>query len=127
MSPSSATRAWTRVCALEQILPDTGVAALIDGWQVAVFRLADDRTFAIDNHDPCSGANVLARGILGDAHGRPYVASPVHKQRFDLQTGRCLDVETVAVTVHEVRVVDGDVEVSVANPAVTRAAGGPWR
>lgn len=37
------------MCALEQILPDTGVAALIDGWQVAVFRLADDRTFAIDN------------------------------------------------------------------------------
>jgi nitrite reductase (NADH) small subunit len=103
-------RAWTPVCTLEQILPDTGVAALVDGRQIAIFRLRDDRLHAIDNHDPCSGANVLARGIVGDADGEPVVASPVHKQRFVLASGRCLDADT-AVAVHPVRVREGRVEV----------------
>ncbi|GGI08456.1 nitrite reductase small subunit NirD [Egicoccus halophilus] len=102
------------VCDLEAILPDTGVAALVGGRQVAVFRLSDGRVFAIDHHDPCSGANVLARGIVGDAGGDPVVASPVHKQRFSLTTGRCLDAEDRCVDVHAVRVDGG--RVAVASP-----------
>jgi nitrite reductase (NADH) small subunit len=101
---------WTGVCALEQILQDTGVAALVDGRQIAIFRLRDGSLHAIDNHDPCSGANVLARGIVGDAEGEPVVASPVHKQRFVLGSGRCLDADT-QVAVHPVRVREGRVEV----------------
>ena len=31
------------------------------------------------------------------------VASPLLKQRFDLESGRCLDDETVTVTTYEVR------------------------
>jgi nitrite reductase (NADH) small subunit len=104
---------WTPVCALEQILPDTGVAALVGGHQVAVFRLRDGSLFAIDNHDPCSGANVLARGIVGDVDGEPVVASPIHKQRFSLATGRCLDASS-PVAVHDVRERDGRVEVGLA-------------
>lgn len=109
--PADAT--WTAVCAHEQILPDTGVAALAGGQQVAVFRLADGHLFAIDHHDPCSGANVLARGIVGDGAGTPVVASPVHKQRFALTSGRCLDAEGVVVATHPVRVRDGRIEVAV--------------
>ena len=29
---------WRDICALDDILPDSGVGALIDGQQVAVFR-----------------------------------------------------------------------------------------
>lgn len=101
---------FTPVCAPEAIVADTGVAALVAGRQIAVFRLRDGRVFAIDNHDPCSGANVLARGIVGDVDGDPVVFSPIHKQRFSLETGRCLDAET-AVAVHPVRVHAGRVEV----------------
>ncbi|MTV26337.1 nitrite reductase small subunit NirD [Nitriliruptoraceae bacterium ZYF776] len=116
MTPSlAATRTWTAVCPLAAIVPDTGVAALVDGGQVAVFRLADGAVHALGNHDPCSGANVLSRGILGDVDGEPVVASPVHKQRFSLTTGRCLDAE-VTVPVHPVRVVDGVVEVRLGTP-----------
>jgi nitrite reductase (NADH) small subunit len=119
-SPASATdprqaapaAAWTPVCAPEQILPDTGVAALVGGRQVAVFRLRDGRLFAIDNHDPCSGANVLARGIVGDVDGEPVVASPIHKERFSLTTGRCIDASS-PVAVHDVRERDGRIEVGV--------------
>lgn len=104
---------WTPVCEVRRILPDSGVAALVDGIQVAVFRLRSGAVFAIDNHDPCSGANVLARGIVGDADGSSFVASPLHKQRFDLTSGVCLDDAEVAVTAHHVRVVDRVVEVAL--------------
>ena len=106
------TEAWTVVCPVDRIVPDTGVTALIDGVQVAVFRLSDDRLYAIGNHDPCSGANVLSRGIVGDADGRAFVASPIHKQRFDLTSGACLDVAQTATPTFTVRVVENAVEVA---------------
>lgn len=110
-APAHAT--WTAVCALDEILVDGGVAALVNGRQVAVFRLRSGEVLAIDNHDPCSGANVLARGIVGDVDGHPYVASPLHKHRFDLTAGTCLDEDAVAVTTHHVRVTDDLVEVAL--------------
>lgn len=106
------TVSWTAVCPLDAIVPDTGVTALVDGRQVAVLRLAGGTVHALDAHDPCSGANVLGRGLVGDVDGVDVVASPVHKQRFVLATGRCLDAD-VAVIVHPVRVVDGRVEVRI--------------
>jgi nitrite reductase (NADH) small subunit len=105
---------WVPVCRLDRIVPDTGVAAVVAGIQIAVFRLRDGQVHAIDNLDPCSGANVLSRGIVGDVGGRVFVASPIHKQRFDLRTGACLDLEKARVTCHPVRVVDGTVEVAGA-------------
>jgi nitrite reductase (NADH) small subunit len=103
---------WTRVCALDEIVPDTGVCALVGMHQVAVFRLGEqDRVFALGNYDPFSRANVLARGIVGDRAGRPKVASPIFKQNFDLETGACLDDPSVSVPAYETRVCDGIVEV----------------
>ena len=99
------------VCPLDRIIPDRGVAALVEGRAVAVFHLSDGELFAIDNLDPISGASVLSRGIVGDAEGIPTVASPLYKQRFDLRSGRCLDDETKAVAVHDVRCEAGIVHI----------------
>ena len=96
-----------RVCRLEDIVPNCGVCALVDGAQVAVFRLDDDRIFAVGNRDPFSGANVLSRGIVGDINGELVVASPVYKQHFSLLTGRCIEDGSVSVPVYQTRV-DGD-------------------
>lgn len=103
--------AWAAVCPLDVIVPDTGVAALVGDRQVAVFHLAGGQVHATDNHDPCAGANVLARGLVGDVDGEPVVASPLHKQRFSLVDGRCLDADR-RIDVHPVRVRDGVVEVA---------------
>ena len=53
------------ICSLDQLTPELGVAALVGGEQVAVFRLADDRVFAVSNLCPFSGAAVISRGITG--------------------------------------------------------------
>ena len=99
------------VCRADRLTPDRGVAAIVDGRPIAVFLLSTGAVLAIDNVDPLSGANVLSRGIVGDVDGSPTVASPLYKQRFDLRTGACLDVEGARVAVHEVRVVDGTIHV----------------
>lgn len=90
-----AGEAWERVCALEDILWDTGVAVLYGGQAVAVFRVGDNQVFAIANHDPNSQASVLSRGLVGnlthEGRDRMVVASPIYKQHFDLRTGECLE------------------------------------
>ncbi|MFF3329741.1 nitrite reductase small subunit NirD [Streptomyces sp. NPDC002888] len=95
---------WFTVCELSQLIPGRGVAALLpDGRQVALFRDRAGELYGIDNRDPFIGAAVLSRGLTGTHEGRPFVASPLLKQRFDLQSGQCLDDETVTVTAYEVR------------------------
>lgn len=107
------THSWTAVCAADAIVPHTGVCALVDGHHVAIFRLGEDRFFAIDNVDPKSGASVLARGLLGSLGERIVVASPLYKNHFDLATGECLEAPEHSVRVHAVRVDDGRVLVAL--------------
>ncbi len=89
MSPSTV---WHEVCQLDDILPDAGVCADIEGRQIAVFRV-DDVLYAIDNFDPASGANVLSRGLVGDLGGELVVASPIYKHHYSLISGRCIEPE----------------------------------
>ncbi|MFF3844311.1 nitrite reductase small subunit NirD [Streptomyces sp. NPDC002328] len=98
------TDGWFTVCDLSRLVPGRGVAALLpDGRQVALFRDRAGALYAIDNRDPFGGAAVLSRGLTGTHQGRPFVASPLLKQRFDLVSGQCLDDETVRVATYEIR------------------------
>jgi len=95
---------WFTVCELSHLTPGRGMAALLpDGRQVALFVDRAGRAYAIGNRDPFTGAQVLARGLIGSDRGRPFVASPLLKQRFDLESGRCLDDDTVTVEVFACR------------------------
>jgi len=103
---------WTAVCKLGDILPGTGVCALVDERHVAVFRIGDAGVHAIDNIDPRSGASVLSRGLVGNLGEHIVVASPLYKNHFDLRTGACLEAPEHSVRTHRVQV-EGD-EVLVA-------------
>jgi NAD(P)H-dependent nitrite reductase small subunit len=105
------TEGWTRVCDLEDVLHNTGVCALIDGRQIAVFRLGA-AVFALDNLDPASQVNVLSRGLLGDIKGERVVASPLYKHHYGLTTGRCLEDPSKCVSVYPVRVLDARIWVN---------------
>jgi nitrite reductase (NADH) small subunit len=110
-APVTLATSWTRVCALDDILPRTGVCALVRGKQIAVIRPGEgDQLYALSNYDPFSKAFVLSRGIVGDKGGIPKIASPIYKQTFDLRDGQCLDDPTVKIPTFQVRVVDGGVE-----------------
>jgi nitrite reductase (NADH) small subunit len=106
---------WVPVCPLHDILPNTGVCALVNGEQVAVFHLADGNgsVFAIDNFDPGSQAAVLSRGLIGSLGERIVVASPIYKHHFDLRTGECLEIPENSVNAFATRVENGQVWVAV--------------
>ena len=104
--------AWTTICPIDRILPNTGVCALVAGQQVAIFRVGSE-VYAIDNYDPFSKAFVLSRGIVGDRDGIPKVASPIYKQNFNLITGQCFDDETVSITTYAAQVVNNTIQVSI--------------
>jgi assimilatory nitrate reductase catalytic subunit len=108
-----------RVCPLEDIVPDAGVAALVDGEQVAIFRLDDGSVHAVGNFDPFSRANVLSRSIVGDIKGELVVASPVYKQHFSLLTGRCLEDASARIPVYAARVEEGWVVVEPRRQVAT--------
>ncbi|WP_460795473.1 nitrite reductase small subunit NirD [Microbacterium sp. GXF0217] len=101
-----------RVCGVSDLEVERGRAALFGTTQIALFLLADGSVHALDNFDPFSGANVMSRGIVGSKGEAPTVASPMHKQIFDLRTGECLEAQgktPVALRVWPVTVVDGTV------------------
>lgn len=106
---------WTPVCNVDDILPNTGVCALVNERHVAVFHVDDgtQRLFAIDNYDPNSQASVLSRGLVGNLGERIVVASPIYKQHFDLQTGECLEAPENSVQAYPVRIENGKVMVAV--------------
>jgi len=118
----SVDRVWYDVCGLDDILPDTGVCAAVADRQIAIFRIGG-KVYAIDNRDPASGTNVLSRGIVGDMGGELVVASPLFKQHYSLQTGRCLEEAAYSVRVYPCRSVFGRVRISDAirdRPTVVR-------
>ncbi|WP_035387068.1 nitrite reductase small subunit NirD [Ferrimonas senticii] len=100
---------WHRVCQLSDLLPDVGACALIGQQQIALFRLANDRLYAIDNHDPLGGANVLSRGLLAELNGQQTISSPLHRHHYCLDSGQCLQDQAVKLTTYPVKVEDGQV------------------
>jgi assimilatory nitrate reductase catalytic subunit len=111
------TRRWVRVCALGELEPGRGVAAIVDDRQVAIFLLIPGskseppQLRAIDNRDPVTGVNVLSRGIVGSDGDIDYVASPLQKHRFDLTSGACLDGTSPGVRIWPIRLWGTTVEV----------------
>ncbi|WP_062521227.1 nitrite reductase small subunit NirD [Demequina silvatica] len=88
--PATASSTATVVCDYDRLTPELGVAALVGGEQVAIFRLADGSVHAVQNLDPFSGASVMSRGITGSRGDVPTIASPIYKQVFSLLDGTCL-------------------------------------
>ena len=95
------------MCRLADLEVRRGVAALVHGQAVAIFRTDGDHVHAVGNHDPFGRTSVLARGIVGMLGEVPYVAPVAHGHHFDLRTGRCLEDDQVSVPVYDVKVVNG--------------------
>ena len=110
------TTTWQRACAANDLEPGWGEVALLDSRRVALVRVAadDDEVYAVDHRDPHTGAPVMARGIVGSRGDRPTIASPLHKEVYDLGTGECFTDPALSLRTYRTRVVGGMIEVELA-------------
>lgn len=111
MNAAELREIWVDVCESGDLLPNLGVRALVNDEQVAIYRV-HGRLYAISALDPFSNAAVLSRGIVGDLKGQVVVASPIYKQHFNLETGVCLEDESVQLKTYFVREVAGRIQVA---------------
>jgi len=103
---------WLDVCNVSDLQEDSGICALVNGEQVAIFYVKNT-VYALSNFDPFGNANVLSRGVVGDLKGQIVVASPLYKQHFVLETGVCLEDKNVILPVYASRVENGTVQIGV--------------
>jgi nitrite reductase (NADH) small subunit len=114
---------WKDICSADDLQPDSGVCALVESQQVAIFFLVKEQVvYAIHNYDPIGKANVLSRGMIGDIKGEPVVASPLYKQHFSLKTGICLEDESISVPAYPVRIDNGRVEIQVITAGIAKGS-----
>jgi len=118
MNHNTETTIWNAVCSVDDIVPNTGICALVKNRHVAVFHVKGnaehaEQLFAIDNYDPNSQASVLSRGLVGNLGQRIVVASPIYKHHFDLQSGECLEAPENSVSAYPVRIENRRVLVAV--------------
>lgn len=112
---------WQAVCDLDELEVDRGVAALVHGQAVALFRTVGDELYALANQDPFHRSSPLARGMVGRRDGVDFVASTVHRRSFDLATGQCREDPGVQVATFDVRIEGGVVEVGPRRERVPAA------
>ncbi len=106
---------WQDVCSKNDLQPNSGVCALVEDQQVAIFYMPDNNAiYAINNYDPFGKVHVLSRGLIGDLNGEPMVSSPLYKQHFSLKTGQCFEDDSVTIPAYAVRIVGDRVEVNLA-------------
>lgn len=108
---SGTTIVWLTACPIEELEIGWGETALLAGRQVALLRASEDLVYAIEARDPHTGAMVMARGIMGSRGDAPTIASPLHKEVYDLRTGEGLSHPQYSVVTFPTRIVGGLLQV----------------
>ncbi len=124
----AATATWRAVCTRQDLVDNSGVVALLDGQQIALFYVPGhgtasdkdgkpgtptaDALYAVDNRDPKSGANVIGRGLIGHLNGDLIVASPLYKQHFRLKDGSCVQYPEQQLRTWQARLNGDTVEIA---------------
>ena len=105
---------WERACALDELEEAFGEVVLVGSKQIALFLISPTEIYAVSNTDPATAAPVIARGIVGSSGERPTVASPLHKEVYDLATGECIAKPSLSLATFRTRVIDGYIEIAIA-------------
>ncbi|MET1053127.1 MAG: nitrite reductase small subunit NirD [Mycetocola sp.] len=110
----TAAAEWESVCAVDDLEPSWGEVALLHAKQIALFLLSPFEVYAVSHRDPHTEAHVMARGIVGSKGDRPTVASPLHKEVYDLATGECFSNPDFVLQTYRTRIVGGMIEVELS-------------
>ena len=114
----STSNNWITVCNDTDLVTNSGVCALLNEQQIALFKLKidnEEQIFAVSNWDPIGKANVLYRGLLGSVQDAKVIISPLYKQRYCLESGQCLDDDAIKLIVYPVRVEQNQVQLQLAD------------
>lgn len=111
--PVGSAARWFPVCKLGDLEDSWGEAALINGQQVALFRVGEHEVFAVSQADPATHSHVMARGVVGSRGDSYTIASPLHKEVYSLATGECFGRPELSLDTFPVRVVAGAIEVEL--------------
>lgn len=107
---------WTAIGSLADI-PRRGARCVVTPrGRIGVFRTADDRVFALEDHCPHRGGP-LSQGIV---HGAA-VTCPLHNWVISLETGQALGADDGAVKTLPIKLEDGTLYIAL-DPADSRAA-----
>jgi nitrite reductase (NADH) small subunit len=108
-APASAERQWTRVGLLDEI-PRLGarVVRRAHGPNVAVFRTATDKVFALADRCPHRGGPLSQGIVFGER-----VACPLHSTCVDLDSGCAVAPDKGQVPVFAVKVENGQIYVDL--------------
>ncbi|HIJ44276.1 MAG TPA: nitrite reductase small subunit NirD [Rhodospirillaceae bacterium] len=105
---------WIEIGRVEDI-PQRGARILkTEAGDIAVFRCADDRVFALDDKCPHRGGP-LSQGIV---HGWK-VTCPMHNWVIELANGHAVAPDEGRATKHPVRIKDGVISLRLAARLVT--------
>lgn len=106
-----ATLSLAPLCRSAELERGWGEALWLEATQLALFRTEEDAFYATSHHCPNSGAKVMARGILGDTmvEGTSVatVACPLHKEVYRLDTGECLNADSLPLPVQRLMEIEG--------------------
>lgn len=113
---TAAASGWLRVCTLDEI-PRSGARVVVTAaGNVAVFRTAEDRVFALDDRCPHKGGPLSQGIVFGDQ-----VACPLHGWVIALDTGQARPPDTGCTSRYPVRVDDGEIYLAVTSQSCGEA------
>ncbi|WP_339723263.1 nitrite reductase small subunit NirD [uncultured Paraglaciecola sp.] len=114
----STSNNWITVCNDTDLVANSGVCALLNERQIALFKVKSvngEQIFAVSNWDPIGKANVLYRGLLGSVENVKVIISPLYKQRYCLDSGQCLDDDAIKLVVYPVRIEQNQVQLQLVD------------
>jgi nitrite reductase (NADH) small subunit len=100
---------WIEIGRVESIPPRGARVLKTEGGDIAIFRSADDRIFALDDRCPHRGGP-LSQGIV---HGWK-VTCPLHNWAIELANGKAVSPDEGCATKYPVRIKDGVISLQLA-------------
>jgi nitrite reductase (NADH) small subunit len=100
---------WIDIGTLDDVPPHGARCVVTPLGKIGVFRTADDKVFAIEDHCPHKGGP-LSQGIV---HGAA-VTCPLHNWVISLETGKALGADEGSVRTIPVKVEDGRIALALS-------------
>jgi nitrite reductase (NADH) large subunit len=107
---ADATWQWVDVGAVEDFPENRGAAVKISNSELAVYNHgAVGKWYAAQNSCPHKQLQVLSRGLVGMQGDQPKVACPIHKNTYNLDTGKGISNPGLNLATFEVKLENGRV------------------